>query len=235
MMLYVNGDSHSAGAEAVNTFAFAEDDGLYYALGRRPHPENLAVSWGMRLSKLMGLGFKCDAISGASNDRIIRTTNEFLDHRRSIGDPYTVIAIGWSTWEREEWWDEEERELIQISAGINDIKPALLDRYRKWVAGLDYRAKEAESHEKIHELHEKLRDLGIPHLFFNAMWHFSPMQAQKEWHGSYVDPYDPEMSYAEWAVRNGFGTDRLQHFGPEAHRSWADLLFNRLTDQLANV
>jgi len=189
----------------------------------------------MRLSKLMGLGFKCDAISGASNDRIIRTTNEFLDHRRSIGDPYTVVVIGWCTWEREEWWDDDENELIQVSAGTKHIKPEWEMRYKQWVATLDYKAKETEAHEKIYELHNKLHMLKIPHLFFNAMWHFSPMQAQKEWHGSYVDPYDPEMSYAEWAVRNGFGTDRLQHFGPEAHRSWADLLFNRLTDQLANV
>ena len=45
MILYVNGDSHTAGAEAVNSHAFAEDDPALYHLGRLPHPENLEVSW----------------------------------------------------------------------------------------------------------------------------------------------------------------------------------------------
>ena len=30
MILYVNGDSHTAAAEAVNPYAFAEDDGQYF-------------------------------------------------------------------------------------------------------------------------------------------------------------------------------------------------------------
>jgi hypothetical protein len=45
LILYVNGDSHSAGAEAVNDFCFANDDPLYYALGRIPHPDNERVSY----------------------------------------------------------------------------------------------------------------------------------------------------------------------------------------------
>jgi hypothetical protein len=44
MILYVNGDSHTAAAEAVNPHAFAEDDSALFYLGRAPHPENLAVS-----------------------------------------------------------------------------------------------------------------------------------------------------------------------------------------------
>ena len=44
MILYVNGDSHTAGAEAVNPYAFAEDDPNLTHLGRLPHPDNLAVS-----------------------------------------------------------------------------------------------------------------------------------------------------------------------------------------------
>jgi len=50
LIVYVNGDSHSAGAEAVNTFCFADDDPRYRELGRRPHPDNLAVSYGQILA-----------------------------------------------------------------------------------------------------------------------------------------------------------------------------------------
>ena len=50
MRIYVNGDSHTAAAEAVNQHAFAEDDGRYFYLGRAPHPANKRVSWAQRLS-----------------------------------------------------------------------------------------------------------------------------------------------------------------------------------------
>ena len=219
MILYVNGDSHAAGAEAVNTYAFADDDIKYVALGKRPHPDNLNVSWGMRLSKILNLGLNCDAESGSSNDRIIRTTHEFIDRRGNLGYPYTVVVIGWSTWEREEWYDEEENHWCQISA-----------------TKADYRQKETEAHSKIYELHQKLRLHQIPHLFFNAQWHFSLTQdSDTDWHGCYLDPYNAEMSYSEWAVINGYGKNRDQYFGPDAHRKWADLLSSRLTPLLQAV
>ena len=78
MILYVNGDSHAAAAEAVNAHAFAEDDPALFYLGRAPHPKNLAVSWGKVLSLALRSGFRCDAESASSNSRIIRTTREWL-------------------------------------------------------------------------------------------------------------------------------------------------------------
>ena len=139
MILYVNGDSHTAAAEAVNTYSFANDDIQYVVQGRRPHPDNLAVSWGMRLSKNLGLGLKCDAQTSASNDRIIRTTNEFIDRRGDLGYPYTVVVIGWSTWEREEWWDNEANEWVQVTAaGVDSVPDKWRDRYRSYIANLDY-------------------------------------------------------------------------------------------------
>ena len=65
MMLYVNGDSHTAGAEAVNTHAFAEDDPALFYLGRAPHPENLEATWGKQLSLALRAVFHCDAESAS--------------------------------------------------------------------------------------------------------------------------------------------------------------------------
>ena len=50
MILYVNGDSHAAAAEAVNPYSWAEDDGLYYGLGQQPHPDNERVSFGCEIA-----------------------------------------------------------------------------------------------------------------------------------------------------------------------------------------
>ena len=84
MILYVNGDSHSAAAEAVNIHAFAEDDPKYFYLGRAPHPDNLSVSWGKLLSLTLRAGLHCAAESASSNARILRTTCEWLDTRRDL-------------------------------------------------------------------------------------------------------------------------------------------------------
>ena len=66
MILYVNGDSHTAGAEVVNAHSFSHDDPQLWHLGRLPHPENLAHSWGKLLSLALNAGFQCDAESAAS-------------------------------------------------------------------------------------------------------------------------------------------------------------------------
>ena len=131
MILYVNGDSHSAGAEAVNTHAFAEDDRLYWGLGRQPHPDNLRASYGCHLANHLGAILECDAESASSNKRIIRTTEEYLE----TNPKPDLIVIGWSTWEREEWYDSETDRYWQVNAGgighdwPNSIKAGLSTEY----------------------------------------------------------------------------------------------------------
>ena len=100
MLIYVNGDSHSAGAEAVTPHAFAKDDPLYHGLGRRPHPDNLQASYGCVLANELFAVLDCDAESASSNARILRTTNQWLDQN---SDPDALVIIQWSTWERQEW------------------------------------------------------------------------------------------------------------------------------------
>lgn len=134
MILYVNGDSHSAGAEAVNNHAFANDDPLYWGLGRQPHPDNLRASYGCELANLMGAILECDAESAASNDRIFRTTWSYLQGVQGMFNNVTpdYLIIGWSTWEREEW--SYEGTYYQVTAGGTDTVPKELEnKYKEWV------------------------------------------------------------------------------------------------------
>ena len=102
MLLYANGDSHTAAAECVNNHAFAEDDKQYWMMGRAPHPDNLAVSFSKLLSNRLSCGLVCAAESASSNDRIIRTTKQWMENYKH--ELYrTFMLIQWSTWEREEW------------------------------------------------------------------------------------------------------------------------------------
>jgi hypothetical protein len=67
MILYVNGDSHAAAAEAVVPHAWAEDDGLLWGMGRQPHPENARVSFGCELANHLFAILDLDAQAGGSN------------------------------------------------------------------------------------------------------------------------------------------------------------------------
>lgn len=80
-MLYVNGDSHTTGAEATNQYVVAGDDPKLTHLGHLPHPENLNVSWGKLLSISLRVGFCCGALSNNTVDKIINDTRAYIQQK----------------------------------------------------------------------------------------------------------------------------------------------------------
>jgi hypothetical protein len=223
MILYVNGDSHTAAAEAVNPHAFAEDDSNLGYLGRLPHPANLAVSWGRILADTIKATFKCDAESAASNDRIMRTSRAWLaDHAPNRSE--LLVIIQWSTWEREEWLIDGTYYQVNGS-GIDLVPAAYQDRYREFVANLDWHQKQIEAHESIWRFHEELQDRSIRHVFFNGNNWFDIKRKsdRRDWGPSYIGPYDAGATYDQWLKRHGFDTvsPNSWHFGREAHAAWS--------------
>jgi hypothetical protein len=221
MILYVNGDSHTAAAEAVTPHAFAEDDSQYFYLGRAPHPANLAVSWGRRLADTLKMGLNCQAQAGGSNARIMRTTREHLFRPDVIPGQYFVI-IQWSTWERQEWFFEDVWHQVGAS-GTDGVPEVLRERYRQFVSAIDWRACVHDQHAHIWDFHQELQDHGIRHVFFNGNNDFSLIKHQKPWGLNYIGPYDSKSTYSAWLQRQGFQTVAPDswHFGPEAHTAWA--------------
>jgi hypothetical protein len=222
MILYVNGDSHTAGAEAVNPHAFAEDDGELFHLGRLPHPENLAVSWGKKLSEFLKAGFKCDAESAASNTRILRTTRKWLSEAPTNTEIFVVIQ--WSTWEREEWLIDGTYYQVNGS-GLDQVPSSHQQRYKEWIADIDWDRVTYQSHDEIWALHQELTDQKIPHIFFNGNNDFAkiPESDRRDWGVSYIRPYDPRSTYNQWLLDNGHDTvaPNSWHFGEAAHSAWA--------------
>lgn len=221
MILYVNGDSHTAAAEAVNAHAFAEDDPDLHYLGRLPHPSNLAVSWGKRLSEPLKASFKCDAESAASNQRIVRTTREWL---AQTSNKDLLMIIQWSTWERQEWLIDGIYYQITAS-GTDDVPAEHVQRYKQFIADLNWHQCRQQSHEDIWQFHLELQNQKIPHIFFNGNNHFGdlPESEHLDWGSSYISPYDTEMTFHQWLVNNGFDTvsPNSWHFGKEAHAAWS--------------
>ena len=231
MILYVNGDSHSAGAEAVNNYCFAEDDFNLRLSGRKPHPDNLIVSYGQCLADILGYDFICEAESGSSNDRILRTTKDFL----SNGNSPDLIVIGWSTWEREEFLIDGM--YYQFSGGIRGIgwSDTIKSQYKNWLLNAQPYKRANFWHEQIYKFHLELKNSNIKHLFFNSYSAFNHNFINHlDWENSYVEPYQNNQTYYHWLLAQGFSTvnPNSYHFGPDAHRAWANYLTKTIKESI---
>jgi hypothetical protein len=216
MILYVNGDSHTAAAEAVNPYAFAEDDSQYFYMGRVAHPDNLAVSWGKLLSLSLRTGFHCAAESASSNTRIIRTTREWLANRTSNND--VLVIIQWSTWEREEWLIDGTYYQINAS-GVDQVPLSHQQQYREYIANVDWLQSTEKAHTDIWNFHKELQAQNIKHVFFNGNSDFSKVKDQYVWDQCYIAPYDSAMTFNVIVRNQGFETvaSNSWHFGRDAH------------------
>jgi hypothetical protein len=224
MILYVNGDSHTAGAEVVNRHAFAGDDPRLLHLGRLPHPENLAHSWGKLLSLALNVGFQCDAESASSNTRILRTTRDWLSKNKNSKK---IVVIQWSTWEREEWLIDGVYYQVNGS-GIDIVPPAYQEKYKNFVVDIDWNQKTIDAHNDIWNLHQELLDQNIPHIFFNGNSDFSKIVDQKDWGLNYIGPYDSSMTYNAQIRSVGIETisSKSWHFGKDGHAWWSRFMLD---------
>jgi hypothetical protein len=220
MILYANGCSHTAAAEAVVPNCFAKDDGRA-GIDRRPHPANLAASWCTQLAEQLGADLVCDAESGSSNDRILRTTQRWLNSQTDLSN--TVVVIQWTTWEREEWLHNGT--WYQVNASGTDWVPTDLHlRYKEYVANHDYWAKTQEWYKKIWDLHVELLDKKVTHLFYNGWSTFSDIPNKQDFGKNYIGPYDRKLSYNSVLVNNGFEwvSPNSYHFDAKGHCFWAN-------------
>ncbi len=211
MILYVNGDSHSYGQDAGGP----------------------KFSYGQRLADHLKAEFVCHARSGASNARIIRTTREYLANNKP-----DFIIIGWSTWEREEW--EFNGYYFDVNgSGHQVLHKDLENRYKEWVVttATNWRAHEQTAHKTIWEFHQELEQMNIPHLFFNCYSYFEIIGAgaypKHDWSNSYLAPYDKTQTYYYWLESQGYkpSNPAFFHYGPDAHRAWANFLLTKLTNE----
>jgi hypothetical protein len=223
MIVYVNGDSHAAAAEAAVPYGWAEDDPFFYGLGKRPHPENERVSFGCEIANHLNAVLQCDAQSGASNARILRTTRQWIDESEPGDD--VLLVVQWSTWEREEWLIDGEYYQVGAS-GTDSVPETHQQQYKEFVAAVDWIQSRNHWHNEIWNFHRYLQDLNISHVFFNGNNHFEGMLDQRDWGVNYMSPYDPNLTYNAILRQSGYKTvnENSWHFGEDAHRFWAQFM-----------
>ena len=230
MILYVNGCSHSAAAEAAVRHAWSCDDGNLWGTGKGPHPANLAVSYGKHMADALDAELVCQASSGGSNDRIIRTTQDWIQlNPNKLVD--TVMILQWTTWEREEWLHDGVWYQVNAS-GADTVPTELAERYKNYIVDIDWTVKTDDAHNKIWNMHLYLKELGIKHLFFSGQSTFSDIQNQRDWGKSYMYPYVREESYHNWLINNGgtYANAKSYHFDSKSHRLWAEHVLQYIKD-----
>lgn len=222
MILYANGCSHTAAAEAVVPDVFAVDDGRN-GIDRRPHPKNLAASWCSHVARTLDADLICDAESGSSNARIIRTTKSWVESNvEKLSN--TLMIVQWTTWEREEWLHDGT--WFQVNAsGIDWVPNELQLRYKNFIANIDWDVCTAQAHDQIWQLHKWLNSLSVNHMFFSghSTFRYIPTQTQRDWGSSYMHPYQRSQSYHNWLLENGgcYANPQSYHFDAASHRLWA--------------
>lgn len=218
--LYVNGDSHSHHVYGAPGKSFAE-----------------------QLAEQFSANLINQALPGGSNQRIIRTSIndlEFLDPAD------TFVLIGWSSFERAEWFYEHEwHNVVDSSAyrlptSLNDIGQKHLNNFNN---NMSYCLNcHLEQHQSIWNFHNRLKAQGYRFLFFQACetFFFDGLPEQDKnfclpWHPNtwahkpYVTVNSNDSrhieSFGHLCQQQGFKyADDYQHYGQDAHNYWADFL-----------
>lgn len=232
--LFVNGDSHTAE--------------VY------PNPGNLNNQTASQiLAKRFDLDLENIAMPGGSNQRIVRTTLERLRH---LDPNKTIIMIGWSSFERTEWFYQDRWHQICGESGYS------IDEKLRDISGLHIQAWYAdqrkenfrimqEQHNMIWRFHDLLHNLGYKFLFYQgcptAFFDGCPEQDQPfkhHWHpgtwahNPYICPVGDQRvfeSFVHYCLKHGLQhADARGHFGQDAHDAWANYLtpyLQQLIDQ----
>ena len=203
------------------------DSNLYPACTvseQAPDPTNMAAVF----SDLMGQPFDCWAMNGASNYWIESHIEYFLADASWPRD--TMLFVGWTSVEREEWpWMNKT---VAICGGPDFGKPGPIKaRYEQWRGGLNgryVREKTLFWHDRIHAMHRRLLDRGVPHLFWSTYDNFRGMHEHAYWGRNYYKPYDQTGYMKSFFESNGIPayTHDPFHYSPAAHRAWAQELFD---------
>lgn len=230
MILYVNGCSHSLGHGTGHTSGMTTNDPAYKNIDEAPHPDNLPHSYGAVLARDMGIDLVCQARSGGSIARAIRTTKQFVYQTQG----QIFVLIGVPSFEREEWIDNHGVWWPINFGGHETLPVAMRPKYRQWVVNWDvgtmaYYHIHEQHHTTMIKFHEWLNNHSVKHLFFNTAQMFSPdgRFEKYDWGASYYQPYGEHNGtgqFCRWCLARGFLADKDGHFGKDAHLAWAQEL-----------
>tara|TARA_B110000483_G_scaffold210754_1_gene258026 strand:- start:529 stop:1296 length:768 start_codon:yes stop_codon:yes gene_type:complete len=235
LQIYLNGDSQTIGTDLPE---YAGDDGLFVG------------SYALHLCEL--LGAKCianPAVGGASNERILRTTNQMLDDCERNNESYPdFIVIGFSEYSRYDWFYNGK--LRSAHADLDDLGPdevALPENVGRWkwqsmeLSRNDFApAQISFYYNQTYNLHCRLEYLKIPHLFLNAhagfyddygVEHRDNVRAvnlyEFDWDNCFWNVFATEdASFTSWAGIREYKDVPGWHYEHKAHIDFAQVMYD---------
>jgi hypothetical protein len=93
MILYINGDGHSAAAMLSSPFVAAEDDADLWYMGRAPHPANLHRAFGTYIAGVLKARLIVEADAANTNSDVIRQTKNFIENNPVAEQVIAIIGM----------------------------------------------------------------------------------------------------------------------------------------------
>jgi len=212
-------------------------------------------NWSGQISKLVGATELVNhALGGGSNNRILRTT---LDYVRSLSpNDYktTLIVIGWTAAERNEIYVNKEWQRWNINQPFNQTVDKLhvtdedyinrIDKLHQDYIGLihdDY-VNIKTYFDTVYLLSNTLTNLGIKHYFFNALpawWEGGEYKTdcnveqcfaqELHWHENHKNIQNFSDSFMHFVHRNNYVVAKYLHPLHDAHVDWANYIYNEMS------
>lgn len=214
-------------------------------------------TWAGRLkNRAAAKFFLNDAQGGGSNQRILRTTLDYVKSLKTQGYSNTLIVIGWTTSGREEiyvdgtWqrWNTNQKfsttvDRVEIT---NEDYIRRLDQFQEDYIGLVYndQAQIVEYFNSVYLLDNLLSHLGIRHFFFNALpawWEGGEYKTDCDvekvfekdlaWHENTANILHYRDSFMHYVNRNNLTVGKYLHPLAQAHESWANYIWQEMVDR----
>ncbi|MFH9657071.1 DUF6071 family protein [Streptomyces sp. NPDC017248] len=227
MYVYANGCSMTYGSE------LADDPATGVC---QDHEYRWRYSWPGRLHALLDAdGTYNDAMPSGSNDRVLRTTVDFVARWLKEGLPRgaLLVAVGWTHPARREFHVAGDyRQVVPHHAYDIRALDRLVTAYRRTAVCQD----EAEQRyaTQVASLHAFLEQHGITHVFFDAIVtpglprHLRGTCVQETLTGPVFLRHDPAGPTMAEFLRRRPHTLNVQHPNETGHRLWATELAGRI-------
>lgn len=230
MKIYFNGDSNVAGIDL---------------------PDPATQGFAAKLANKLGSDTIInEAFSGASNQSIMRNTHAYLRQCKESNSYPDLVVIGWSDNSREDWFVDGKYVCMSgMSPEKQAINPGHFEYWQKHCeANFIYLHNVSKFfNREIHNLHQELKFLKIPHLFFNAIYPLNLVELtedadsftkrdvilQMDWDDCYFRPYGINASWRFWAIENNYKelVPGLFHYEESCQEAWAQLVYDHIKEK----
>lgn len=188
------------------------------------------------------------AAGGGSNDRILRTTTEYVKSLPADKRQSTLIVIGWTVADRSEimvdqhWQRFNPTERFSSTVDINQlndtVRIAQYDQYQQHyvTTAFNDRQRIHNYFQTVYLLSNLLDHLGIPYYFFNALpaWWSADFDLAAEfaddinWAESHRNIHKIYDSMFEYVRENNLPVAPYGHPLSSSHRAWSSHLYHHL-------